>query len=303
VYTNDEIVFNSSNIFYFQVVEDFWEIELENMPPTYDKIEFSTDAQYLYEMAHAISNRAVSQALADRKPGPMAHSRWLTTACRILRLYVTMCDPPSSLRILATYVMKVYVPMYFNIKCFSSVIYGSPLLGKFICWTQYLEPRVRNVVHNTITTNSYFAHSENILLGMLFDDRKEMRTLAIQKILHYRDVVEDPIALRVYKKPTINFNCTDYTEMIDLNDDANLFEPPFTRNIPYEHLEQYLEYGDPPLIDPEIPSHIQATERHVQLLAGTSRRVLEGNREGVMAVTLESRAKQPRLESKKDLQE
>lgn len=91
--------------------------------------------------------------------------------------------------------------------------------------------------------------------------------------------------------------------MIDLNDDKNLFEPPFTRNIPYGDLELFLDEDDPPLDDPKIPSHIQNTERHVQLLADVSKRVLEGSREGVMAVTLESREKQPRLESKQDFKE
>lgn len=47
--------------------------------------------------------------------------------------------------------------------------------------------------------------------------------------------------------------------------------------------------------------HIQGTERHVQLLTSVSKRVIEKNREGVMAVTLESRKKTPRMESKKDL--
>lgn len=87
-----------------------------------------------------------------------------------------------------------------------------------------------------------------------------------------------------------------------MNDNSIIFEPPFTVSIPYEYLQQYLEDNDPPLPDPKIPLHIQGTERHVQLLASVSKRVVEQNREGVMAVTLESREKFPRLESKKDLQ-
>lgn len=286
------------------MVEDFWEIPLENMPPVSDKIEFSTDAQYLYDMAKAISDGSISNDLANIKPGPIVHSRWLTKASRLLRLYVATSDPSNNLKVLVVYIMKVYVPMYFNIKYYSSVVYGSALFGKFIRWSQYLEPRLRIIVNNVVQNNAYYAHSENILLAMLFDDRKEIRNCAIQKILHYRDKLEDPSVLRVYKKPIINFDCTDYTNMIDLNDDKNLFEPPFTRNIPYDHLEQYLEDDDDdiPLNDPEIPSHIQETERHVQLLANVSKRVLEESREGVMAATLESREKQPRLESKKDLQ-
>lgn len=272
------------------------------MPPDLDPFELSTDSKYLYKMANAISNGVVPADLSHIKPGPIAHSRWLTKANRLLRLYVSTENPSRNLKILATYIMKVYVPMHFNIKYYNSVVFGSVLFYKFIRWTQYLDTNLRGVVNNVIKDNSYYAHSENILLAMLFDDKKETRNIAIKKILHYRRNLYDPAHLRVYQKPLINFNCTDYTNMIDLNKDDVLFEPPFTHTIPYDHLEQYLQYDDPPLPDPRIPVHIQATERHVQLLASVSKRVLEKSRHSVMAVTSESRAKYPRLESKKDFQ-
>ena len=85
--------------------------------------------------------------------------------------------------------------------------------------------------------------------------------------------------------------------MINMNDKSNVFEPPFTRSIPYDTLKEYLNQDDPPFNDPKIPSHIQGTERHVQLLAGVSNRVIPGNVQAVMATTIENRAKLPRLES------
>lgn len=290
-------------MFLSQVVPDFEVIALENMPPGgIDLKELSTDAKYLYQMAHAISSGEIPADFSNNKPGGIAHSRWLTKANRLLRLYVTTNNPTQNLRILANYIIKVYTPMYFNIKYYSSVVYGSTLFFKFISWTRYLQPNLRQVVSRVIQDNAYFAHSENILLSMLFDDRMEKRNIAIKKILHYRKNLADPMQLRVYKKPLINFNCTDYTNMIDLNDDNILFEPPFTLSYPYEHLEGYLDYEDPPFPDPEIPSHIQGTERHVQLLAATAKRVTGKNVEGAMATTLESRRKTPRLESKQDFE-
>lgn len=273
------------------------------MPPAMEEEdELSTDLKYLYKLANAISNGFIPPNLANIKPGPIAHSRWLTKANRLLRLYVTTNKPSKNLKILVAYIMKVYTPMHFNIKYYNSVVYGSALFSKFIRWTQFLEPNVRDVINNVIKDNSYFAHSENVLLTMLFDDRKDKRDSAINKILHYRNNLDDPMRVRVYRKPIINFNCTDYTNMIDLNDDSIIFEPPFTKTIPHDYLEQYLEYEEPPLPDPGIPLHIQGTERHVQLLANVSKRALEKNREGIMAVALESRKKLSRLESKKDFQ-
>lgn len=267
--------------------------------------QLSTDVKYLYQIALAVSNGSCSINLANIKPGPVGHSRWITKASRLLRVYIATETPSQNLQILARYIMKVYVPMYFNVKYCNSAVYGSALLGKFIQWTQYLPDNLRNIVNPVIQNNSYFAHSENVLFSMLFDDRKEIRKLALKKILYIRDNVCDLTELRQYVKPNINFDCTNYVHMIDLEDKALLFEPPFTRNIPYEHLQQYLECvddEDPPFPDPLIPCHIQGTERHVQLLASVAKRSIDKNREGIMASVSEGRKKAPRMESRKDLE-
>lgn len=197
--------------------------------------------------------------------------------------------------------MKVYVPMYFNIKFYNSVIYGVALMYKFIKSTRFLPQNLKEIVNRTIQNNSFFAHPENVLLTMLFDDRKSVRERAIKKILYYREQLYDSNNLRKYKKHSINFECTDYTGLVDLNDDDILSEPPFTASIPYEHLLEYINCDDVPFSDPEIPLHIQGTERCIQLLTHVSRRVVAKNRDDVMAVTLESRIQIPRMESKKDL--
>ena len=281
------------------MVDGFQTIELKNMPPAPEEIEFSTDSKYLYDMAHAISSGVVPVDLANIKPGKIIHSRWLTKAARLLRLYVTTENPDKNLGILVEFIIKCYVPMYFNIKYYSSVVYGSVLFFKFMSWSRFLEPGLRKIVNKVITDNSYYVHSENILLSMLFDDSKENRDCAIRKILRHRTDVDDPTELRVYEKPDINFYCTNYTEMINLKNINNVFEPPFTRSIPYDTMKEYLNQDDPPFDDPKIPSHIQGTERHVQLLASVSKRVIPENVDAVMATTLENRAKLPRLESKK----
>lgn len=278
------------------------------MPPPLDEDqqkELSTDVKYLYQIANAVSNGRVSTQLANVKPGPVSHARWLTKANRILRIYVATSKPSENLKILARYIIHVYVPMYFNIKYYESVVYGSVLVGKFIRWTQYLPNNLRSVVNTVIENNSYFAHCENVLLSMLFDDRQHIRKYALEKILHFRNDLYEPSNIRTYLKPKINFDATDYVHMIDLDDDENLSEPPFTRSIPYEHLKTYFDDDEneaPPLDDPKIPCHIQGTERYVQLLTSVAKRAIHKNREGIMATTSASRSKMSRMESKQNLQ-
>lgn len=137
VILNGQVVFNLNDIFYFQVVKDFEPITLENMPPASSNlIEISSDAQYLYEMANAISNGTVPADLSNTKPGPIANARWLIKACRLLRLYVATSEPSASLKTMVTYIVRVYTSMYFNIKHYNSVVYGSVLYHKLIRLTQ-----------------------------------------------------------------------------------------------------------------------------------------------------------------------
>uniref|UniRef100_A0A6P7GZB9 Uncharacterized protein LOC114342523 n=1 Tax=Diabrotica virgifera virgifera TaxID=50390 RepID=A0A6P7GZB9_DIAVI len=135
----------------YQVLLDFEPIPLDNMPPPLEnEEELSVDVKYLLQMGHAISQGFCSADLANKKPGQISHARWLTKASRILRLYVTTKTPSHNLKTLTNYIMKVYIPLYFNIQFYKSVIYGSILLSKFIRWTQYLNGTLRSVVQNVL---------------------------------------------------------------------------------------------------------------------------------------------------------
>jgi len=50
--------------------------------------DLSTDQQYLWEICDSTLNGQCSLALSTRNPGALPHSRWLTTANRLLQLYI-----------------------------------------------------------------------------------------------------------------------------------------------------------------------------------------------------------------------
>ncbi|GBO43696.1 hypothetical protein AVEN_55488-1 [Araneus ventricosus] len=81
-------------------------MSVEYIPDNLDRIVISNDQQYLYDICLAISRGEYYFDLALRKPGPVACSRWITIAGRILRLYVVTEKPSDNLIILATYIMK-----------------------------------------------------------------------------------------------------------------------------------------------------------------------------------------------------
>lgn len=97
-----------------------------------DPSDLSTDQQYLWRIVQAVASGDCPQVLADLDVGPLNHARFLTLACRILRLYVGTVNPSANLKTLATFVMKVYAPMWFDIKYKSSCADGAKHIFKAI---------------------------------------------------------------------------------------------------------------------------------------------------------------------------
>ena len=75
----------------------------------------------------------------------MAHSLWLTTANRILRLYVSTVEPSQTLKIIVKYITKVHASVWFAIKNTSSSQNGAHHLFKTIEQTRMLIPDIRNI--------------------------------------------------------------------------------------------------------------------------------------------------------------
>lgn len=148
---------------------------IEAVLPLVNEHDLSTDQQYLYKLSKAIGDGMCSQNLAERSPGKMAHSRWLTTANRILRVYVATTDPCESLKILAEFVIKVYSRMWFEIKTQPKLEYGARHLWKLIQVSRDFPKNVTSIINKVIQDNAYFAHPENLLISMLADPRQYLR--------------------------------------------------------------------------------------------------------------------------------
>ena len=63
--------------------------------PEIDKKDLRADQKYLLGISKAVSTGVCPPDLANRSPGTMSHSRWLTTANAILHLYVSIAEPPE----------------------------------------------------------------------------------------------------------------------------------------------------------------------------------------------------------------
>ena len=116
--------------------------------------DLSSDQKYLFEMYKAVSIGVCKPSLLSKKPGKMAHSGWLTTVSRALRLYVSTENPPENLQLIVEYIMQVYTPMWFKIKQSSDILDAHMHVFETISKYQKLPSEVQDIVTPVVERNS-----------------------------------------------------------------------------------------------------------------------------------------------------
>lgn len=262
--------------------------------PNVDEDELSTDQQYLYKICQAIGTGNCPKNLEERNPGKMAHSRWLTTANRLLRLYVATKDPSKNLQIIVEFVVKVYSRMWFEIKTNPYLEYGARHLFTTISVSRKLPKILQPIIKKVIQDNGYFAHPENILIAMLTDTRNHIRELAVKRILQSR---QNDVPHRIFRIPKINFNAEDYIDLIDWSA-CVVTEPPLTLNMSEKQLLDIVMKNEIPKFE-KFPCHTQTVERCVKLITDASSKVCgENARDGYIRAKIDARKNLPKFENK-----
>lgn len=146
-----------------------------------------------------------------------------------------------------------------------------------------------------MTTNSFFAHPENIVLSMLADERVEVRKVAVKRVLHARRASNEYQERNFELPRTLNINADDYTEMLDWEKEL-ITSPPLLSAIDNTEVIQYEEHA---LKLPHIPCHSQSIERCVDIVTkASSDRSGHASRHRFILNLLESREMMPRFDSK-----
>ena len=269
--------------------------------PITNRRDLSKDQVYLLEISQAVRLGYCSKELARRNPGILSHARWLTTASRILRLYISSPTPSLKLKQIAEFVMKVYTPNWFNIKSEHSLKDGAKHVWNTISRSRYLCQELKDVVNGVISRNSFFAHPENILLCMLKDERPHIRELAARRIIKCRESSSDIKCVRVFLPPKLNFEAADYTEMIDWSS-VTITSPPMLRDIPTAVFKSIvLDKINPEWDFVHFPCHTQAVERCVKIVTEASAKFYGfQNRDGFIRTTFFSRSVMPEFDHKAD---
>lgn len=259
--------------------------------------DLSEDQKYLYSICQGIQKGSIDSGLAMKSPGTLVHSRFLTTANRVLRLYVSKSAPSTKLKSLVNFIVKVYAPMWFKIKSKDSFIMGPRHIFNYVKLVrEHVDESFQQSIFNSIKRNAYFAHPENILLSMLYDTDKNVRKMSAEVILETRKSNESALQIRKFVRPTLDINCRVYYELTELKN----FEPPFTKKLLDFEIEALIENVNINGLD-KIPCHTQAVERNIQLVSKVSKQVSgESSRSQRVLATIQARELLPKMNSKQD---
>ena len=238
----------------------------------------------------------------------MCHSRWLTLANRVLRLYASVSTSSENLKTLADFIINVYAPTWVDIKCQPKCVHGTMHLWNMIRRMQHISETLRKeVLESVVKRGAYYAHQENVLIAMINDDNMTIRELGFRRILKARRESEETprnsSIIWQFDVSEINIKAEHYSGLLHWERDHQRTEPPITMAISEEELCACIrddKKWDEKLFD--FPCHTQALERCIKLVTEASCKVYgKDSRDGFVRATIESRRKMPRLESKKDL--
>ena len=256
--------------------------------------DLSTDQKYLYLITQAIATGNCSGRIASMEPGNMSHSRWLTTANIICRLYVSTATPFSELTELVMFVMQVYAPLWFSIKR-KNLLQDAPMhLYCMLAWSRYLNARLQAIVDRVIERNAFAAHPKNVLFAMLHDERAHIRELGCRRIQKARSS-ENPQAVRQFAVPPINLDATDYYDIICwFNGSTDIASPPVLRDIVTGVIAQLPRSFS-------FPCHTQPVERMIRVVTEASLQVVgQVSRDGLIKSRLQARSQRSKFNTKKD---
>lgn len=269
--------------------------------PEIDRKVLSKDQKYLLDISVAIKSGKCEEDLAIRDPGPLSHSRWLTTANRTLRLYISQENPSVEFQEIVIFILKSYMPMWFSIKITKHFTDGPKLVYQSITTSRYLDDELKAIVDPVIERNGFFAHPEHLLITMTQDPRKHVRELGLRRILKAREKDEKKKTVRTYVAPKLNFSATDYTELIDWGN-CELSSPPLLKDVTDDQIKTYIKTEEVlqcDVLSKKLPVHTQAVERCVKLVSEASAKVCGTKaRDGFIRSTLKSRSTMPAFDNK-----
>jgi hypothetical protein len=254
--------------------------------------DLSTDQKYGYDIVEAIRTGEVSQRLANLDIGPINHSRWLTFANRMCRLYVSdhglKGKAAKNLRLIVEYIVGVYYPTWFMYKVRNNWVEGALICFEQLQLTLLQDKQVIKIVFPRLESSAWWAHSKMLLQTLLCSSDEADRRFAVEKILEVRQLGDVNLAetVRTRSKISLNSKASTLKELIIWKENE-ISEPVLTLDLTEEQIRSF---ENSPMPVPYIPVHGQSMERCVKEVTAAAEAVFGyERRDGFIRARLEHR--------------
>ena len=167
--------------------------------------DLSRDQKLGYLYCMAVQTGIMPDELPSQVIGPMVTSRWNTTATRLLCKYTRTQWPTKKMTRLVEMVLMLYYPGWFQFKSHPHIQDGAKNCFYLVELSRDLHPVDMNIAQSVLSHNSYWAHPENITIGMLSDEREELRHRAVLWIQKARQEFNPETHPRQFVPPSVNF--------------------------------------------------------------------------------------------------
>ena len=171
--------------------------------------------------------------LAKRRVGGVSHARWLTTAIRILYVYMSMSEPSEAITRLATLVVSGYACWWFSSRV-SWRITDAPNLYSAMKYVHELSPIEREPMKQVIERNFFWGHPEFILIARLASSNADIQSRAVARVIKSRET-EVEVPVRVFHLPTPLYTASGFDSLIDWNE-LTITSPPLLRKLTNDDL-------------------------------------------------------------------
>ena len=162
-------------------------------------------------------------------------------------------------------ILNFYAPGWFYIKTNFKLQDAARNFFQLIKLSRRLRTGEYKIIRRVLKTNCFSSRHESVLISMLIDPFKHVRTEALRMIMNIQ--AQKSTTLRQFKKPaSLNFDARWYYEVIDLSKYV-LTESHVTFNFTTRHLKSLIKSTDGIQIE-ELPNNIQGVERMIKVVTG-----------------------------------
>jgi hypothetical protein len=276
--------------------------DLQEMPDEILK-SLSTDAALSYKYVQAVKTGVLPPELAELKPGPIVHSRWLTTGLALLFMWTRdhglIGREAKNLETLVRFCLQSYFKLFFDIKVKHHLIHGPYHVLTQLRILRTLSRQVKDIITPYVRTGAWYSHSESVLLSLMGSKDAKDREFAVNMIMKVRGKKEfGDLSVRDRKTPKLNLQATTLQNMITWKV-REVHEPVYTCKLSREELQGIL---NTPFNVPKFSVHTQSTERCVKQVTEAAAAVVgQDRRDGFVRARLISRDQMPQFRSKKDI--